>query len=253
MPGPTLQFPTNLQFGSEQSLNAFMSFTAKRWSYDTTSKKNQEIKVSPITDGSAAMPITEGLVDSQAINWEVTEGVGAAGLKQMLVKSGLDILRGLNQTVTKTLEAKKGITTNDLASLTFGLSEFRDFTFTFKMIPRNQADAIRITEIIRFFKERAVPDFTTNVVLYPRFFTIRAFLPSGITGDLFEQLLVFKSAVITNISVNYFPEGTLTFYRDGAPTAVQLELSMKELQRVSGGDYSSVAALAARNADEGKL
>jgi hypothetical protein len=243
-----LQFPTNLQFGKEQSLNAFMQFTAQKWSYDTTSKKNQTVIPTPITDGSAAMPITEGLVDSQGINWEVTEGVGATGLKQLLLKSGLDMVRGLSQTVTKTVEAKKGVTVNDLASLTFGLSEFREFTFNFKMIPRNQSDAIRITEIIRFFKARAIPDFTTNLVQYPRFFTIRAFLPSGIVGDLFEQLLVFQTAVITNISVNYFPEGALTFYRDGAPTTVQLELSMKELKRISGGEYESVASLEAANA-----
>lgn len=251
MAGPNLQFPTNLKFGTDQSLNAFMQFTAKKWSYAATAKKNQEITPLPGTDGSAAMPITEGLVDSQAVNWEVVEGVGAAGLKQLLLKSGLDLVRGLNQTVTKTVEAKKGLTTNDLASLTFGLSEFREFTFTFKLIPRNQADAVRITEIIRFFKSRAIPDFSANIVQYPRFFTIKAFLPSGITGDLFEQLLVFQTAVITNISVNYFPEGTLTFYRDGAPTAVQLELTMKELQRVSGGAYDSVASLAAHNAQAG--
>jgi hypothetical protein len=245
---PNLVFPTNLKFGTDQSLNAFMTFTAKKWSYAATAKKNQQVIEIPGTDGSAALPITEGLVDSQAINWEVTEGVGAAGLKQLLLKSGLDVLRGLNQTVTKTVEAKKGLTTNDLASLTFGLSEFREFTFNFKMIPRNQADAIRITEVIRFFKERAIPDFSGNVVLYPRFFTIKAFLPSGLAGDLFEQLLVFQTAVITNISVNYFPEGALTFYRDGAPTTTQLELTFKELKRVSGGAYSSVAALAANNA-----
>lgn len=236
MAKPELTFPVDLKFGKDKSLNAFMTFTAYDWGYQGAAKKNQEINVNEVSVGSVALPITDGLEESQGISWEVSEGVGAANLGQILKKNALDFVRGIKEDVSKLVEAKKGVTVNDLASLTFGLSDFREFEFTFKMIPKNQQDSIRITEIIRFFKASAIADFSGSLVRYPRFFTVKAFFPDGVAGDAYEKLLVFELAVITNISVNYFPEA-ITFYRDGAPTTTQLSLSFKELKRISGREF----------------
>ncbi len=235
-----LQFPSNLQFGKEESINAFMTFTAYDWGSNPIEKKNQEINNLKLTAGSVALPITDGLEDSQSISWETTEGVGAASILQFAKKTAIDAARGINETITKVTEFKTGQTSNDLASLTFGLSEFREFSFNFKLIPRSTDEALTIARIISFFKEHSLADYRSAIVRYPRFWSVKAFLPSGSAGDAFQKLMLFEQSVVTGININYFPEGQLSFYRDGAPTTVTIGLTMKELKRINGSDFKFI-------------
>jgi len=188
--------------------------------------------------GSVVLPLAETINDIQSVNWETQEGLGAKNLVQLGIKTGLDFLRGFSSTVAKFVEAKKGATTNDLQSLAFGLTNFRDWQFTFKLLPKGQRDSQRLAEVIEFFKKESIANFYGNVIDYPSFFIVKVHFPSGDNGELFDKLLIFKTAVITNLSVNYLPEGIKSFYRDGAPTSVLLDITLKELERVNRDEYN---------------
>ena len=104
-------------------------------------------------------------------------------------------------------------------------------------MPKGQRDSQRLAEVIQFFKQNAIADFVGNVIDYPSFFDVKVIFPSGESGDLFKKLLIFKAAVVTNVSMNYMPDGQQSFYRDGAPTSVTLDLTLKELERVNRSEY----------------
>jgi hypothetical protein len=187
--------------------------------------------------GSVFLPLALNINDAQGINWETQEGVGAKNLIELGIKSGLDFLRGFSSTVAKFIEVKKGVTSNDLQSLAFGLTNFREWQFTFKLMPKGQRDSQRLAEVIQFFKQQSIADFYGNKIDYPSFFIIKVHFPDGENGDLFNKLLIFKTSVITNLAVQYLPDGQ-SFYRDGAPSSVALDITFKELERVSRSEYN---------------
>jgi hypothetical protein len=215
----------------------YIEFTAYKWNIDGNAKKDASIFIRKTRRGSVFLPLAEAINDQQSINWETQEGLGAKNLLQLAGKTGLDFIRGFNTSVAKFVEAKKGQTANDLQSLAFGLTNFREWNFTFKLMPKSQRDSQRLAEVIEFFKKQSIANFHGNVIDYPSFFIVKVHFPNGQSGELFDKLLIFKASVITNLSVNYLPEGQ-SFYRDGAPTVVALDMSLKELERVSRREYN---------------
>lgn len=240
---PRLIFPTDLSRVGYTSTSAptetpnipYIEFTAYKWNVDTNAKKNASIFIRKRSRGSVFLPLAEAVNDNQAINWETSEGIGAKNVVELGIKSGLDFVR--QNRVAKYIEAKKGVTTNDFQSLSFGLTNFREWGLTFKLMPKGQRDSQRLAEVVQFFKQESISDFFGNVIDYPSFFVVKVHFPSGESGKLFDKLLVFKSSVITNIAVNYLPEGQ-SFYRDGAPSSVVLDITIRELERVSRSDYN---------------
>lgn len=246
---PRLIFPTDLSrvghtatSGPNSTPNIpYIEFTAYKWSIDVNAKKNSSIFIRSTSRGSVFLPLAETINDQQSINWETQEGIGAKNLVQLGIKSGLDFLRGFSSTAARFVQAKKGVAVNDLQSLAFGLTDFREWQFAFKLVPKGQRDSQRLAEVIQFFKQQSIADFFGNAIDYPSFFVVRVHFPSGENGELFDKLLIFKASVITNISVNYLPDAVQSFYRDGAPTSVTLDLTLKELERVSRREYNIFA------------
>ena len=238
---PRLIFPTDLSrlgVGNDDAPNIpYIEFTAYKWNVNANSKKDASIFIQSTSRGSVVLPLAEAINDQQTINWETAEGTGAKNIFEFAQKRGLDFLRTLSSNIAAFIEVRKGNTVNDLQSLAFGLTDFRNWNFTFKLMPRGQRDSQRLAEVIQFFKQNAIAEFSGSVIDYPSFFIVNVHFPVGESGDLFNRLLIFKASVVTNLAVNYAPEGQ-SFYRDGAPTQVTLDLSMKELERVSRSEYN---------------
>lgn len=237
-----LVYPTDLSRvgtgGNDAPNIPYIQFKAFKWNIDKDAKKNQSIFIKSVSRGSAVLPLSEVLTDTQSINWETAEGLGAKSIFEFTGKAAIDFIRGLSGSFAKLIEAKSGKTVNDLQSLAFGLTDFRNWNFTFKLMPKGQRDSQRLAEIIQFFKQNSIANFTGNIIDYPSFFTVQVHFPTGESGKLFQRLLIFKAAVITGITVGYNPDGTHSFYRDGAPTGVTLDITLKELERVSRYEYS---------------
>jgi hypothetical protein len=239
---PRLVFPTDLSRVGPRSVDdvpniPYIEFTAYKWHVDANQKRNASIFIQSTGSGSVVLPLAETINDQQNINWETAEGVGAKNIFEFGLKRGLDTLRALSTNIAAFVEVKKGRTINDLQSLAFGLTDLRNWNFTFKLMPKGQRDSQRLAEVIQFFKQNAIADFIGNLIEYPSFFTVKVHFPTGDSGSLFERLLIFKTSVITNLNVQYTPEGQ-SFYRDGAPTQVTIDLTMKELERPNKKEYN---------------
>jgi hypothetical protein len=246
---PRLVFPTNLS--REGTLTAaagagansvpnipYIEFNAYKWHIDPNAKKNASIFIRRTSRGSVVLPLAEVISDQQDINWETVEGIGAKNVVELGLKKGIDMGRAALASISKYVESKAGATNNDLQSLAFGLTNFRDWNFSFKLLPKGQKDSQRLAEVIQFFKQESISNFTGNLIDYPSFFTVNIHFPKGESGTLFNKLLIFKASVMTNITINYLPDSVQSFYRDGAPTSVSLDLTLKELERVSRKEYN---------------
>jgi len=131
---------------------------------------------------------------------------------------------------------------NYMALVYGGPNEFRQHAFAFKFFPRNPAETNIVQKIIEEFKRGTLPRMSSSVTgatgknlldpyfKSPRQHTIK-FMKGGKTGGGNQNPYLFTigRSVITNMEINYDPQGTVGFHDDGSPVAIDLSLTFKEI------------------------
>ena len=130
------------------------------------------------------------------------------------------------------LSAATGTAANPKKEQVFQGVEFRTFTFEYQFYPRDEFEAANILNIIYEFKYHMHPEFKSElnyVWIYPSEFDIIYY-----TGGK-ENLNLHKhtSCVLTDMQVNYTPNGNFSVFDNGMPTQINLSMSFKELQLAS--------------------
>ena len=154
----------------------------------------------------------------------------------------------------------EGIVLNPNAEILYDSPELREIGFTYKMIPRNSAEAKMIKKIVKMFRFASVPAFGGNE--NHKKFTFEdsqndgnvVFEYGANKGQKFELLgkqnfmrvpylckftfmtgssvnlnvPQFKPCAIRKVGVNYTSDGTYATYRDGEPVATELTLNFLE-------------------------
>lgn len=114
--------------------------------------------------------------------------------------------------------------------------ELRNFTFRWKLVPRDTKDRDNINKIIHAFKFAMTPAYNTttfNFLQVPnvvRFFYNKG--GGGATGNEHPFLYKSKSCAITNFDVNYTPDGAYSTYTDGMMTAITISISLQEMKQI---------------------
>jgi len=137
-----------------------------------------------------------------------------------------------------------GATLNPNLELLFTGPNLRTFNFNFRFTPRSPKEAKEIKEIIRVFKKNmAVQRSMSNLfLLTPNVFTVEYIYNSkgSKAGELHPYLNIFKPMAMTNLNVNYTPDGTYMTYNDGGSlTAYDLQMSFGEIEPIYSDEYSS--------------
>lgn len=111
--------------------------------------------------------------------------------------------------------------------------DVRNFTLTFKMVPTNEDENNRIGQIIKCFKYAALPKYTENdsdpikaYVGIPNIVDV-TFMTGAQHNKYVSQ---FKPSALTNVDVNYTPDGVWAAHRNGAPVSYTLRLQFTELK-----------------------
>lgn len=112
----------------------------------------------------------------------------------------------------------------------------RNFTFDFKMIPRNAQEAQAIQDIVRTFKAYSAPELDSTgeagrYYKYPCYFQIEYW-----NADRLHRL---KNCALTNITINYTGSGTPGTYYDGAPVQTDMTLSFMESELLTREDINN--------------
>ena len=136
-----------------------------------------------------------------------------------------------------------GVTLNPNLELLFKGPNLRTFNFNFRFTPRSEKESKEIKQIIRVFKKNmAVQRSTSNLfLLTPRVFTVEYIYNAKgeNAGGLHPYLNVFKPMAMTNLNVNYTPDGTyMTYNQGGSLTAYDLQMSFGELEPIYADEFN---------------
>lgn len=151
-------------------------------------------------------------------------------LRQVMLRR---LINSVSPTAGGAVDLITGSTPNPHVAVTFNNVKLRTFTFTWKFSPSSADDSKYLHKIIKTIQRRVLPEKTSEFLLrYPNQVQIE------IVPDPLNKLFQFKPAVITDVSVNYAPNGNPSFFRDDMPTDVELSLSFQEIQIRVSGDYN---------------
>ena len=140
------------------------------------------------------------------------------------------------------LSRTAGVTLNPNLELLFKGPNLRTFNFNFRFTPRSAKESEEIKQIIRVFKKNmAVQRSTSNLfLLTPRVFTVEYIYNAKgeNAGSTHPYLNVFKPMAMTNLNVNYTPDGTyMTYNETGSLTAYDLQMSFGELEPIYADEF----------------
>lgn len=142
--------------------------------------------------------------------------VGALGLK-----SSPQAVQGLT-----------GLAPNPRKEQFFKGVDFRTFTFQYQFFPKSAEEARNVQNIIYLFKLHMLPEFKDSgnfLYVYPSEFDITYY------HNHEENLNIHRhtSCVLTEMSVQYTPNGQFSTFEDGTPTQINVDLTFKELALVT--------------------
>jgi hypothetical protein len=181
--------------------------------------------------------VTGSLVEaaSQGIPTNLTE-VGTQ-LGTATVGAGAQAIQNLATQAPGALNAisaLSGIAANPFQTMLFKSPEFRSHTFRWKFAPEDVSETNELRDIINTFKYHSLPGISAASGVffsYPEILEIN-FRPSD------EFLYRFKPCVVESINVNFTPGSSPSFFSGTkAPTAVNIELRVQEIEIWTKADY----------------
>lgn len=140
----------------------------------------------------------------------------------------------------------RGVILNPNVELLFSGIDLRNFSLNFKMVPRNGDEAQMIKNIIKEFKKAMLPKFakgdelpvstllaspqsiSNNFIRVPDVCKVTFMRGGNVNTDVTQ----YKICAITQVDVNYTPDGTYATYDDGSMVAIQLSLSFQETKLI---------------------
>jgi len=138
----------------------------------------------------------------------------------------------------------RGVILNPNTELLFTGLDLRNFTLTYKLVPRSATEATIIEKIIKTFKKCSLPYMNGGAEDLKQSFDTAGYDASFIkVPDLVKvtfmngskvhpSLPKFKMCALTQVDVNYTPDGTYATTIDGRMVAYQITLNFQETKLI---------------------
>lgn len=183
-------------------------------------------------------------------------GAGMSGLQALPVTLGAEVARrvlqsaGTNLTINDILGGTRGTILNPNVELFFSGPRIRNVGFKFKMSARTPTEAEMIHLICHQFKINSVPQHggkpnafakaeglevgVGNFIKIPNLVAVR-FMQGSAPHPFLSQ---YKACALTNVDINYTPDGSYSTFSNGYPTAVELSIALVETKMVFQQDLN---------------
>ena len=168
--------------------------------------------------------------------FEATTG-GLKTLGYDLAKQALNKGLGGSLTTNQLMGGVSGTIINPNVELMYEAPELRGFNLNFKMMPRSETEAKNIFTICQTLKKAMLPSFggkVANTFESGALLTIPKIVSAKfMTGNKLNKYVTqYKPCAITNVNINYTPDGSYATYEDGSPVATLLSIQFKELKLI---------------------
>lgn len=236
--------------------NPLGTITSLSQSFLGTGTQSSEATLNPqsyTTRGTISLYIPETMAFSYASQYNDVSALSVVGQSMGAV---LDLIPKSENVLGKAISSIKDVASADAARLALkagGLAVnpklqliyeglgFREYQLAFTFTPYSQQEADTVTSIINTFKKYAAPRvvegaggmfFIPPAVFAPKFY---------FNGQENKKVNAVTESVITNLQVNYSPNGWSTF-NDGSPVQTTLTIDFKETKlldrdTLTGGNY----------------
>lgn len=182
--------------------------------------------------GASALTGNGGSFDLGSV---LQDTLGAA--KRKLVDLAVDNANkalGTSVTQNQAIGGIEGKVVNPNVEMMYEAPEMRGFSLNFKMFASNEIESNEIRAIVNTFKKNMLPTFGGQYIQVPNIVKV-TFMTGPSPNQFVSQ---YKPCAITNVSVNYTPDGTWAAYREGRPVATQLTIQFKELKMLFQDDIT---------------
>lgn len=185
--------------------------------------------------GAAAAGLTRTIGTDLAIVAGIKSIPGVA--KNAIFKAELDAINkvtGANISLNQLTGTVSGTIINPNVEMTYEAPEMRGFDLQFKMTPSNGVESKTIRKICNRFKKAMLPRFGGQAIFgtvnSPNLLSIPALCQVNfMSGNkMNEYLPQYKLCAITDVSINYTPDGSYATYGDTSPVATVLKVTFKE-------------------------
>ncbi len=160
---------------------------------------------------------------------KTTESVGSAVSNVAGTLAAKSVASQFNSGKFKYAQKAAGVTHgNSKVEQLFKSVDFRTFQFNFDFAPKSEDEANNVFRIIRMFRYHMLPEYFDSqnfLYIYPSEFDVKYYREDKENEYLEKQM----TAVLTNISVNYTPNGQYTTFANGMPTHISVNMAFKEL------------------------
>ena len=143
--------------------------------------------------------------------------------------------------------AISGAILNPNTELLFSGVDMRNFVLNFKLVPRDEGEAAMVNSIVAHFKKASLPSrvpdkifgndssIKRNFIGAPKL--VRVSFMSG--EDEHPFLPRYKMCALTQVDVNYTPDGVYATYEGGQPVAIQMSLNFQETKIVFADEVNA--------------
>ena len=170
----------------------------------------------------------------------VAQGVGDQVVNALAAQAA-SLIPGANVTARQLLTRGTGRILNPNMELLFSGVELRQFTFQFKMTPRDEKESSQVKSIIRSLKKNMAPKIDTGHDKATFLSTPNRFELAYRKGANNHPFLhKFKQCALTSMGVNYTGENVYATYTDGTPISTIMNLTFQELVPIYDKDYNDL-------------
>ena len=152
-------------------------------------------------------------------------GAAAVGVRGEVGRLG-------GETLLANIDKVTGAVPNPHLAAIFQDIGLREHSFSFRFSPKNSKESQILKTLIFNIKKRILPGTAGGDSKTGPLFTFPDVV--DITFGPSEDIpYMFERCVVTSFAVNYSPNGTPSFFKDGSPTDIEMNISFKEIRVIT--------------------
>ena len=204
--------------------------------------------------GSVSAGLLQGVGQSVDINTALDNVSGV--IKSTVfnkLRQGINNIAGAQISENQILGGVTGTILNPNTEMMYDGPELRTLEMNFKMLATSDREAQEIKKICTTFKKAMLPQFggqaasffggqggagAGNLLTIPNICTVKFMFGNS----LHPYLPQYKAMAISNVAINYTPDGSYATYENGSPVATQLKVSLKEMKNIFASEIEDQGA-----------
>jgi len=202
----------------------FIIFYSRKFLID---QKDENSKVRKKTDGAVKLYVPNKFSENISQSWSSKGIIGdIGGALRAFGRGAMERGAGkIGARLTAEYIRKTGAVVNPREELLYDGPQFRNFSFSFSFVPKNENETQVVRKIITFFKKYSLPEgsFNSGSLKFPNVWEMQVS-----DGHFTDMGWKDRTFAITSIDIDNAPEGEYVTLPNGFPARIDVVLTLQE-------------------------